>query len=239
MILLGGFVSLLGLGLASPLSARQRYPERTYSKGFKLVVNVTDTSRDFMPSIQNNCISSIHVGAGQSLIGVGTDADGARVFYQNGTAREVKLAESTVISDGGLPPIPFGISFSADEGSSALSTAHLNAGPGTQGVGTTRDPVPYAFLYPDTYAVCNESIPYYQGEYFLILKQLNASPDQSKSRRDQIPNACAPVRLLAECAPLNSLPPNSFASHEYAEESGCYTNVAAIDWKEFPPWGRG
>ncbi|KND87161.1 hypothetical protein TOPH_08207 [Tolypocladium ophioglossoides CBS 100239] len=239
MIPIAFTLSLLGIAAASPLVGRQssdhgpRFPQQSTSKGFYLVVNVTDPSRDFTPSIQNNYINSIHVGAGLALVGAGSAANNPRVFYQNGTASEVHYRQGTVISDGGLPPAPYGVSLPAGEGSGEVSTVHLNGGPGTKGIGLTRVPEPYAFLYPETYAVCNESVAYYRGKHFLILKHIKTTPRPDGTVEHNVPKECAPVRLFPECTELNKLPSGAISSHEFAQESGCYNNVSSIDWKTY------
>ncbi|KAK2593091.1 hypothetical protein QQS21_009221 [Conoideocrella luteorostrata] len=230
-------LGLTGLATASPIATRDdgpptALPPASKSNGFNLIVNVTNLSRDFTPSIQSKYINSIHVGAGLSLVGVGNKEDNPRVFYVNGTAMDFHFASSTVNSDGGTPPSAYGISLTKDPDSDIAHTAHLDAGPGDKGIGLTRFPVPYTFLYPETYAICNESIPYYGGKKFLIVKQFQLG---LKTEKD-IPQNCVPVRLFAQCAKLNDLPPGSLASHQFAYETQCYDDVASIDWPKYRPW---
>ncbi|KAH7304026.1 hypothetical protein B0I35DRAFT_445733 [Stachybotrys elegans] len=230
-------ISLLaGLAAASPLAARQvvpNYPPTSTSKGFHLVVNVTDPSLDFEPPINNFYVSSIHVGAGQNLVGV--SAEPGRIFYQNGTIEEVQFAQSTVISDGGTPPAPYGFSLQPDAGSEVVSTARLDGGAGTPGVVLSRFPEPYRFLLPGTYLACNESIEYYQGQNFVIIKQADVTVDEDGTINYNVPDNCIAVRLLPECTELNELPSDAFSSHEFAANSQCYEDVSALVWSDYGP----
>lgn len=229
------FSALLGLAslaAASPIVSRDpptETPPTSTSQGFQLIVNVTDLSRDFSPSIHQKYVNSIHVGAGQSLLGIGNKEDNPRTFYINGTALEFHFATSTVISDSGTPASPWGISFSNDTDNGHL--AHLNGGPGAKGIGLTRWSVPYTFMYPETYAICDETVPYYHKN-FMVVKQF----DLGLNGVEVIPKNCVPVRLFAQCAKLNDLPKGSISSHEFAYNTECYEDVAGIDWPKYRPW---
>jgi hypothetical protein len=233
--------SALSLGLmaaltaASPLASRQvvpNYPPTSTSQGFHLVVNVTDPSADFDPPINNQYVTSIHVGPPLNLVGVSPTA--GRIFYQNGTAEEVRYGQSTVISDGATPPSPFGLSLAPDEGSDVVSTARLDAGPGTTGIVLSRFPEPYVFLLPQTYLACKEFVEYYQSE-FIIIKQADVSIDEDGSINYNVPDNCAAVRLLPECTELNELPDDAYSSHEFAYHSQCYEDVSELVWSEYGP----
>ncbi|OAA36849.1 hypothetical protein NOR_07369 [Metarhizium rileyi] len=229
-------LGLASLAAASPIvSARDTpvaTPPTSRSQGFQLVVNVTDLTRDFSPSIHQKYINGIHVGAGQSLLGTG-DRDGHPLtFYINGTALDFHFARSTVLSDLGTPLTPWGIRLVKDKGSDVASTAQLNAGPGAEGIGLTRWSVPYTFLYPETYAICNETVPYYAGRRFMVVKQFSLGVEGQEA----IPANCVPVRLFAQCAKLEDLPKGSLSSHEFAYETECYEDVAGIDWPKYRPW---
>ncbi|KAG6036051.1 hypothetical protein E4U41_005814 [Claviceps citrina] len=238
MHLLASLLSIGGLALASPMIASRdggspsNGPPTSTSRAFHLVVNVTDLSRDFSPSIHGKYINSIHVGAGESLLGIGDEKKHSLTFYVNGTAMDFHFAHSTVISDLGTPPSPWGLQLTKDNGSEIAHTAHLNGGKADAGFGLTRFPVPYTFLYPETYAICNESIPYYHGNTFLIVKQFQLGLETFKD----IPANCVPVRLFPQCTKLNHLPKDAFSSHQWAYNTSCYDNVADIDWRKYPTW---
>jgi len=221
---------LAGLANASPLASRQvvpNYPSTSTSKGFHLVVNVTDPAADFTPSINNWYVNSIHIGPPNNLLGV-TEEPG-RIFYQNGTAEEVFYAQSTVISDGATPPLPFGLSLVPDEGSDVVSTGRLDAGEGTKGVGITRFPEPYAFLRPETFIACDEFVEYYQQNMVIIKRA------QITVGLDEVPENCIAVRLLPECTELNELPDDAWSSHEFAADSKCYEDVSELVWSDYGP----
>ncbi|PHH85436.1 hypothetical protein CDD83_417 [Cordyceps sp. RAO-2017] len=234
-------LGLVGLAAASPAppksTGRPSYPETLRSKGFNLVVNVTNPKLDFKPSIQNTYVSSIHVGAGLALVGESPKAPDARVFYQNGTAYDKMYHKSTVVTDSGTPAFPSGIKLVKDGPSLMVSTARLDAGSGTPGIGIVALPEPVAYLGPETWAACNQSIPYYQGRYFIIFKQVNKTVDKDDGTvNDNMPKGCVPVRLVPKCAELNQLPKGSYSSHEYAIEDRCYKEPGAIkQWYTPPP----
>ncbi|KMQ81464.1 hypothetical protein RF55_26248, partial [Lasius niger] len=191
---------LAAASTATETHIRPYYPGTSHSKGFRLAINVTDHSNVLYSLIQNKYIGSIHVGAGLALVGWAPDTEYARIFYQNGTAEEHRSG--------------------MDKKSPAVSTAHLDAGPGTPGIYIAPVPEPYAFLFPDTWTACNESISYYPGKHFVIFKRVETNHN--------IPDGCVPVRLIPECIPLNDLPPESLSSHEYAIDDRCYKDVTAL-----------
>lgn len=238
MLVSAAALSLIGLAAASPLGERQvipNYPPKSTSKGFHLVVNVTDPSKDFHPPIQNTYVTSIHVGAGLALVGQNAGTEYGRIFYQNGTVAEKRYSQSNVLSDSGTPPFPSGLKLTKDPNSETVSTAHLDGGSGDAGIGITRFPEPYAFLYPETWVACNETLQYYQNQYFIILKQAQTTVGEDGSINRNIPEGCAPVRLVPECTELNSLPAGSISSHEYALDSECYPDVKSLDWTKYGP----
>lgn len=226
---------LAGLASASPMTSRQvvpNYPPTSNSKGFHLVVNVTDPATDFTPPINNWYVNSVHIGPPFNLLGV-TEEPG-RVFYQNGTAEDVFYARSTVISDGATPPLPFGFSLLPDEGSDVVSTGRLDAGDGTKGVVITRFPEPYAFLRPETFLACDEFVQYYQ-QNMIIIKQAQIGVDENGDIDYNVPDNCIAVRLLPECTELNELPEDAISSHEFAADSKCYEDVSELVWSEYGP----
>jgi hypothetical protein len=237
-MLVSAIFGLASLAAASPATLDTRddtppaLPPASSSKGFNLVVNVTDLSRDFSPPVHQKYVNTIHIGAGQSLLGVGNRENNPRLFYINGTGTEYHFANSTLLTDSGKPLSPWGVSLVKDQGSDIVSTAHLDAGSGQRGIGLTRWSVPYTFMYPEMFAICNETVPYYGGKHFMVVKQV----DLDDRGTELMPKNCVPVRLFAQCAKLNDLPPDSWSSHEFAYETACYDDVAAIDWPKYRPW---
>lgn len=225
MIASAFFLGLLGLTVASPmppihLSAREKATDT--SKGFRLVVNVTDASRDFDDPIQGYFIASIHTGAGFALVGVNRNEETGRIFYQNGTEEQYQASQATTITDGGTPLFPVGFQLTAADDNS-LSVATLNNGPGTAGVQIS-SLKQFTYLLPETFFACNESLAYYGGRKFIVIKQTNFIED--------VPEECAPIRLLPECTQLEDLPKGSYSSHEFALDTKCYVDVENVDWNE-------
>ncbi|PHH60928.1 hypothetical protein CDD81_1039 [Ophiocordyceps australis] len=230
-------LGLVGLSAASAIvrQVTPNYAQTSQSDAFNLVINVTDPARDFTPSVQNTYVASIHVGAGLALVGNVDSTQNARIFYQNGTAEQRRDGHSTVITDSGTPPFPSGLRLTKDDASAKVSTAHLDAGQGTPGIRLSNFPEPYVFLNPETWLACNESLPYYQGQYFIILKQAQTSVGQDGYANRNIPDNCAPVRLIPQCTQLNSLPDGSYSSHDFALQDRCYHDVSSIIWSDHGP----
>jgi hypothetical protein len=230
-------LSLIGLAAASPVKPHivkdPKYPSRLTSKGFKLVVNVTDPSLDFDPPIQNFELTGIHTGAGLALLGI-SEKDG-RIFYQNGTKEERQNGEATVISEGGTPLTPNGIGLVADKKNKNLFGATLNFEPGTAGVQLNQPEDPYTYLLPETFVACNKSIEYYRGKKFVVIEQARITIDKNDKIQRNIPKGCAPIRLVPQCDKLESLPKGSYSSHKYALDSKCYKDVSKIEWKKYSP----
>lgn len=225
-------LGLANLATPSPVSTREAIPGdalQAESRGFTLVVKVTDLETDFASSINGYTLSTIHVGAGLALAGLYSDS--ARIWYVNGTEEEVYSdGKGTVISDGGTPPFPNGISLGPSE--NAVSPVRVEAGEGTRGVQLTTTPGSDIYLTAPTegtYVACNESVPYYQDQKFLLLKY-SESLDEGYNNTAQSggPEGCAVIRLLPKCAELPDLPEGSLASHDFAREVRCYEDVAAI-----------
>ncbi|KAL7945599.1 hypothetical protein V8C42DRAFT_323614 [Trichoderma barbatum] len=235
MFVSAAVLGLVGVAAASPLGIVPNYPPYQQSTGFRLVVNVTDKSLDYSPSIQGLYLSSIHVGAGLSQVGLGTKNDNPSIFYQNGTASDYHYGSSTLITDRATPLSPFGFSLTRDAGSETLSTANVNGGVGSKGVAISHFPEGFRFLQPETYVVCNVPLAYYQGQKFNVLKQAAITVSSSGQVEKNIPAGCVPVRLIPECAKLEDLPAGSFSSHEFAISSDCYADVASINWSQYGP----
>ncbi|KAH7311252.1 hypothetical protein B0I35DRAFT_357321, partial [Stachybotrys elegans] len=226
---LATIAALATLVTASPMKRGPvipNYPTTSTSQGFHLVVNVTNPELDFESPINNFYINSIHVGAGLNLVGV-SDYPG-RIFYQNGTAEDIRYGRGTIISDAGTVPLPYGISLTADDESEELFTARMNAGFGTPGLSLSRFPEPYVFVLFEQYVACDEALDYYHGKHFVIIKRIPYG--------GSMPDNCIPVRLLPQCTKLNALPEGSWSSHEFAANSACYDDVSALEWTKYGPY---
>ncbi|CRK14312.1 hypothetical protein BN1708_017260, partial [Verticillium longisporum] len=74
---------------------------------------------------------------------------------------------------------------------------------------------PYAYLTAPvigSYIVCNESVPYYQGRKFLLLKHAETEINEEGESESNIPEDCVAIRLVPQCAKLADLPAGAIAS---------------------------
>ncbi|KAK5655498.1 hypothetical protein OQA88_5769 [Cercophora sp. LCS_1] len=208
--------SFIILGLtalaASMPTARQT---QSTSKGFTLVAHLTDPSKDFSPSINNNVFSTIHVGAAQNVAVL--SAGNARIFYENGTSDNT-ARQNSIITDGATPPVPFGISIqSPTQFDVTYPTEHsifVNAGFGTSA--SVLGPAGVLRNGQDetgkgTFLACNNTVPYYRDLRFITL--------QYRYEGEAVPGDCVEVVLVPYCAELNALPEDAYASHEFAVET--------------------
>jgi hypothetical protein len=237
-------LGLLGLASAVPLTSRQvvpHYPPTSLSTGFRLIANVTDPSKDFNPPVNNWVFNGIHVGAGlNDAVLLADGADSGRILYQNGTAAGLRFNEGSVLSDGGTPPFPFGISVQAADAtdSDGYHEVSLNAGSGTSGVLLARFPEVYPILHataPGTFVACNQTAPYYNQNFITVRWAYDVFNSTTALYDHQIPDGCTAITLVPECATLKDLPEGSLSSHEYAANSTCYEDVSAIDWTQYGP----
>lgn len=81
------------------------YAPLSQSQNFNLVVNVSNPSIDFTPSIKNWVFSSYHVGAGEDYAVLEEDLALGSVLYVNGTAEDVYYHRSTFLTEGGSDPV--------------------------------------------------------------------------------------------------------------------------------------
>lgn len=228
-------LGLAGIAAAAPTTG-PLFPEYTNGNAFNLVLNVTDPSKDLSPPVHGSFITSIHVGAAINYVGQSSDAKVARTFYVNGTAGDVRYGNSNTISDGGSPPFPETLSLVKDKDSETLSTVWLNAGTpegSDEHTGITGFPNPIPELYPTTYVACKEALAYYGGKEFVIIKQAKTTVSEDGKVEHNVPEGCAPLSLLPQCATLNDLPEGSYSSHQYAATTRCYKDVGSIDWPKY------
>ncbi|KAH7375206.1 hypothetical protein B0T11DRAFT_292930 [Plectosphaerella cucumerina] len=211
-IILAG--SLAGLAIAGTTTTINQNLDK--SAGFELVAVVTNPATDLTPSINFWTLSTIHDGAGRAVAGLSNDA--ASVWYLNGTENQIKDYESSLLTDAGTPPFPNGLDFVYTP--SGTADLRVDAGPGTPGVGLNQNRDLFYLSAPGndgTYMACRESIPYYSGKEFIVLKYAYHG----------VPQGCAEIRLVPQCAELAPLPPNALASHEYAMPVPCHVSVEA------------
>ncbi|GAP91874.1 hypothetical protein SAMD00023353_7500240 [Rosellinia necatrix] len=240
--------TLLAVGAASlaaavPLESRQvvpHYPPNKVSTGFRLVANVTDPATDLTPSVNGWELHGIHTGAGFNDAVL--TADAGRVFYQNGTAAEVRFAQGSILSDGGEPPFPWGIYVQKeDEHDSTYPAEHdvnINVGSGTIGVSLLAFPNPYFYLTAmaqGTFVACPRTVPYYNQEFIVVRFAYDTSDPVTALPVHHVPEGCTAITLIPECDTLADLPEGSISSHEFARDAKCYEDVSAINWPEYGP----
>lgn len=213
MIFSTTLLTLISAAAASPLGMNDA--RATTAKAFRLVVHVTDKSHEFSSSIEGNYLDNINVGANQSVVGVRPGDQDTRVFYINGTKAEAKIGDSTIVSDTGSPPMPWGLLLTKNDFADDDASVEQNGGPGTKGLAIASTPTQFR-LGPGQYAVCNEVLPYYQANY-LVLKHFD---DSTKLSAD-----CAAVSVNPECADLAPLPRDAISSHKFVQEASCYARA--------------
>lgn len=231
---------------ASPLAPRtDRYPPTSAARAFTLVVNVTDPSRDFSPSINHWVVTGAHSGAGTESSYAAPD--GGRVFYQNGTASDLhsggRDGNLNVIFDGGLYPFTTTITrlgvglpdadYLEHVGSRIGATPDVVQSP----IFLRQPPVPFPRLSAGslgTFAVCRELNPV-SGRPDFALRFANTTrlPDGSRTK---VPDYCVSVALLARCDVLQPVPEGAYFDHKFAAEVQCYQDVATIDWTKYESW---
>jgi hypothetical protein len=164
------------------------------------------------PAVNNYVLTTSHVGAGESyaILVPNTTATTGRIFYTNGTAEDVRYNRADVLSDGGTPPLPFGMILNADESIS------VNSGDGTAGIGLAQFPDPISALRVIGQAgfyACERELP--SGSAVQLF---------SKTSTETTPGGCVNIALLAQCAE------DTGVDHPFGSLSGCYDDVAGIDW---------
>jgi hypothetical protein len=238
-------IALLALASAvaarptSPSTTGGNYPPLSVSRGFRLVANVTDPSKDFVPSINNWELSGLHVGPPFNR-GVLRDGQG-RVFYQNGTEEDNKYWHSSMVTDGSTPLVPYGIQIQWHEDDIDMHNLTINAGAGSMAIMLSSAKNPYSYIDPlensgakATFVACKQTIPYYGDKIqYTTINWLVGSLNDKNEYGLQVPENCVPIHLIPECTVLPDLPDNAFSSHEFAQEVRCYDDVSAIDWRKF------
>jgi hypothetical protein len=232
LTLLFGIATIAG---SSPIELPS-YPPTITSKGFRLIINVTDTTRDFSPSINGREIMSFHQ---QSIFGRATVLAGrGEIFYQYphvDPGNRFAEFDSMILTE--LGPNTAGLQIA--NLSSIKSDMNINFGGGTMGAMLSKGgyysyvrPFEYSGV-PESFIVCNETIPWVsrnEDERFLTLDYLRYTDGKLV-----VPGGCAPVNLIAQCDTLPDVPKDSeaYPRHQLAESVRCYENVGAVDWTKY------
>ncbi|CAJ2502103.1 Uu.00g049560.m01.CDS01 [Anthostomella pinea] len=222
------FLGLAGTAPTAPLNSGQVascYPASSSSTGFHLVANVTEPSTDLTPSPKR------------------AESHGM-IFYQNGTAEEIRDGRGSIITDGGTPAFPFGIYIQAeDRFDTAYPAEHamtIQLGSGTTRVSLATLPSPYSYLTGGAqglFVACPRTIAYYGAEFVVVrfaYDTVDSDPTLNANEHN-VPEGCTAINLLPECDTLPELFGGGVSSHEFAATSRCYEDVAAIDWSDCGP----
>ncbi|KAK3339666.1 hypothetical protein B0T25DRAFT_594449 [Lasiosphaeria hispida] len=230
------FLLSASLGLTSVTAADEGcIPRNSASFGFRLVVNVTDPSKDLSPSINGLFLHLAHIGPAQNRAYAA--ATPGPIFYQNGTSNTPSL--TNLLTDGGSPPFPEGMSYQQEQTDANGAGIYVNAGSGAQATKLTRLSAPYSYLTilaevtGSAFIGCTATIPYYgNSTYFPVINWVMTTRNATGTHL-VIPEGCVPINLVPQCAALEALPPDARSSHEFAQEVRCYDNVGGIDWSRY------
>ncbi|TVY68981.1 hypothetical protein LSUE1_G008373 [Lachnellula suecica] len=207
------FALLSTLASTAPTST-PIYPPYSNSESFNLIANVT--SGDLSPSINGWGLTSYHTGAGTAYAVLSPSSP--RIFYANGTAEEIRYNSGNILSDEGTPLFPGGLVINAPTTSTPSEVSlSVNAGVGTSNVGITHFPDPVNTLYAlggEGFYAC-ERVPFPGAQSAVMVFQ---------TQSEGVPAGCAEVVFLPQCSE------GSGAVHPTGAVSGCYADVAAIDW---------
>jgi hypothetical protein len=242
-IVIGG---LAAITFASPIEPPS-YPPTLTSKGFRLVINVTDVTKDFSPSINGREIHSLHQQSSFSRATAGAGPGEGNIFYQYPHVDpNNRFAEFQSVLLTELGPNTAGLQIANTSSPDAVKAGMtMNFGSGTMGVMLAVGGY-YAWVHPfeysgvpESFVVCNETIDWIsrdESEKFLALDYLRYSwNDDHTEFALHVPQGCAPVNLLAQCDSLPDVPNDSPAVpfHKLAQDVRCYENIAAIDWSKY------
>ncbi|KAI0485528.1 hypothetical protein F4859DRAFT_386762 [Xylaria cf. heliscus] len=186
------------------------------SKGFNLRAHLTSPTRDLSPSIQNLYLSDLRTGAGTAITTLTTSAPNPP-FYLNGTAYH-----TTITHD--IPSVyPLSLIIAGPDtsdflypGEHAITTA-INGG--TELFLRAGEPI----LFPvrgdegGQYAVCYRDIILGGGETRILTARYVYG-------NESVPDDCAPVEFVVECATLEDLPEGAAWNHDSVFEVPCVKN---------------
>lgn len=218
-------MALVGATTASPLVTRDTYPTPSGRQGFNVIANFTDAAAAaplFPENIQNWCLGGVHVGAGLDTVTLTPCRNGGASLFQNQTVNADGSYGKSALQVPTLSAVPIG--FTIDE-----SWVGLHTGFGTPGTHVAFVPQEsnYAQILgptPGHFVVCNVTNPSYGNPQYPVRYVGAGKP---------VPEFCASVNLLTQCAPLPDAPPSLPMYYWYAQVVYCYDNVAAIDWHKY------
>jgi hypothetical protein len=228
----------LGLAIAITVASAASssfpiYPPTSHASSFTLVANITGAD---LLGIRNYVVSTYHMTAGIDWA-VLTPSNGA-IFYENGTAEDVRFNRGHLYTDGGTPvsvpsslrgaretnrhynqPVPYGVSI-YDEAKTNSNREHevlIGVSAATSGIGLAQFPSPIPFLQAPgagSFYACDNTLAF--GPAIQILY---------KYYGETIPEACEVITLLPQCSPGTGV------EHPFAVTLNCYEDVAGINWQ--------
>lgn len=225
------------------------FPPWHMSKGFRLIINVTDLTKDFL-QIHNGEIVSWHVTADTNVVSYWPYRDPRNVYWQvihgddstdpgqqyNGTMMTILGCQTSnnlaVLGRGG------------DTGRQLIS---LNLGGASVSHGIQLSVHSnFSYVRPEeascgkgTFAYCNVTVTNWSrddDDKIMVLHWIGETMDDNGVLGVHVPDLpCIPLTLIPECDPVpdhTDLPQDSWAGPwlERAARSRCYEIVPYIDW---------
>ena len=233
---------LPALGVLARTLPDRGNPPLSKSTGFRIVARTYDTELmpDLSPPINNWYFSTAHTGAGFSTAVLSSNASVSRLWYQNGTSLETDNDGITkVLTDGGTPPSPYGISLVRSDAPDYPSEhrVDVNAGPGDPMWVETNNRYGWPTLmaagddWGGKWVACNRKIKYYESQdwTFVVIRYMY---DGEQPLGPEV--GCTQVDLVVQCAVLNDLPAGSYSNHDHAAEVDCAVDASALVREEGP-----
>jgi hypothetical protein len=213
-------IAAAGLASAAPAACPAPHHDPTLSKGFRLVVNVTDPTADFKKTPINGLqLSSIHAGAGVEMPTV--TKDGA-TFY-SGSDKTVNLAISG--------SSPYGLTQAEEPSSPLLYGLGINIAEATKG---------FEVVKPESQPMCTNLRGPRVGSFVVCDNGFSAPEfaqlevrflEASRGIAAPMPDNCVAVTFLPECAPIDL----SEATYDHSNlvDTVCHAGkVVDIDWSK-------
>jgi hypothetical protein len=229
------FLSLIGLASVNGLPSHEvaAYPPKSVAKGFRLVVNMTDPSKDFHPPVHNTYVALFPFQADFGIAAAAKIGSNGTPFFRNGTKAEQAAGQSTILTDEWNLRTAHDWDLWPDKKNPGLSTVHLDAGRGTRGA-TLPDASPVAYMVPGQYLVCNQTVPADEVPQFSFLdRRRPIMLIRQTTVPNKVPGHCRPVRLVPECTELNKLNPGHYPTRNFVLDSPCYKKVSTIKWDQY------
>ncbi|KAK0713293.1 hypothetical protein B0T26DRAFT_742064 [Lasiosphaeria miniovina] len=223
-------------------------PRSSGSLGFRLVVNVTDPSKDLTPAVHGRMFGLAHIGPAQNrAIASAGGINNGPIFFQNGTSADAVFERTGVLTDGGggdgPSRFPEALQYVTDQNDTDEEGAGVYVLAGGAGTGErlTRLTQPYSYLtilgdaaVVSNFVVCPGTIPYYgNATKFALVNWVQATRDATGTHV-VVPDGCVAVNLVPQCASLEALPDGAPYTHDFVQEVRCYDDVLAVDWSKYP-----